>query len=209
MSKGKARSPHPDLQPTMDIPYINEQPSAASPMVLPKSSLQHRIKHKLTTRDGWLGDFDYAWLCLPQLPWGNLGKGRRPSPFYGKDDDLPLLVMLTVGFQHSLAMIAGLITPPIIFASQLALTPDYQTYMVSASLIASGILSMIQMSRIRIWRNYYIGTGLITVVGTSFATIPVASSIFQTLYDNGTCPMVTGANGIATRGPCPDAFGYL
>jgi hypothetical protein len=65
-------------------------------------------------------------------------------------------------------MIAGLITPPIIFANYLALDASYQSYMISASLISSGILSMIQMSRIHLFKGYYLGCGILCVVGTSF-----------------------------------------
>jgi xanthine/uracil permease len=90
--------------------------------------------------------------------------------------------------------------PPIIFASELNLSADYQSYMISASLISSGILSMVQMSRIRLWRNYYLGTGLITVVGTSFASLSTASAIFNALYADGTCPSTTAADGTVTRG---------
>jgi NCS2 family nucleobase:cation symporter-2 len=62
-------------------------------------------------RDGWLGDFDFKFLCMPQLPFGNARKHRKAAPFYGLHDDLPLLVTIIVGFQHSLAMIAGTQTP--------------------------------------------------------------------------------------------------
>lgn len=189
---------------TQPAPTESMSTSSRSP-----ATVLGRVKHKLTTRDGWLGDFDYGFLCTPQLPFGNLRKRTRPAPFYALDDTLPLGVMLIVGFQHSLAMLAGVITPPIIFASELSLPAEMQSYMISASLIASGLLSMVQMSRIRLWREYYLGTGLITVVGTSFATLSVASSIFNTLYSNGTCPMVTAADGTTTRGSCPEAFGYL
>ena len=64
------------------------------------------------------------------------------------------------------------------------------------------------MSRIRLWRNYYLGTGLITVVGTSFATLSTASSIFNAMYRDGTCPSTTAADGTVTQGPCPDAYGH-
>jgi xanthine/uracil permease len=47
---------------------------------------------------------------------------------------------------------------------------------VSTSLIVCGILSSVQITRFHIYKTpYYIGTGLISVVGTSFATIPVAT----------------------------------
>lgn len=60
-----------------------------------------------------------------------------------------------------------------------------QAYMVSASLIGCGILSLVQMSRIRLWRNYRLGTGLITVVGTSFATLSTAFSVGVRHYGLG------------------------
>lgn len=83
--------------------------------------------------------------------------------------------------------------------------------MVAASLICSGILSALQMTRFKIpfTRNIYFGTGLITVVGTSFASLSTASSIFNALYADGTCPMVQAADGTMIKGACPEAFGYL
>ncbi|KAG9050435.1 hypothetical protein FS837_005508 [Tulasnella sp. UAMH 9824] len=164
--------------------------------------------HKVTTRDGWLGDYDFAWLCTPVLPWMKTKKSRAP-PFYALDADLPLLLAIVCGFQHALAMLAGLITPPIIFASALSLDGKLSAYMISASLISCGILSLVQMSRIHLFGRFYLGTGLITVVGTSFATLSTAFSIFTAMYKNGTCPMITNADGTTARGPCPDAYGYL
>lgn len=52
--------------------------------------------------------------------------------------DLPLVLAISSGFQHSLAMLAGLITPPIIFASALNLDSATSAYMISASLIGCG-----------------------------------------------------------------------
>jgi len=59
-------------------------------------------------------------------------------PFYALDDELPLVLAISSGLQHALAMLAGLITPPIIFASTLNLPPDVSAYMISASLIGCG-----------------------------------------------------------------------
>lgn len=63
------------------------------------------VKRKVLTREGWFGDYDYAWLCLPTLPFMN--KTRRPPPFYALDAELPLAVAITSGLQHALAMLAG------------------------------------------------------------------------------------------------------
>ncbi len=64
------------------------------------------VKHKLTTRRGWLGDYDYAWLCLPSLPFYK--RSKRPPPFYALDAELPLTLAIFTGFQHALAMLAGM-----------------------------------------------------------------------------------------------------
>ncbi|KAG9084593.1 hypothetical protein FRC07_013596, partial [Ceratobasidium sp. 392] len=188
--------------------YVDQQPRATEP---PSTDRFHGIKRygkKFTTRDGWLGDYDFAWLCTPGLPFGKKKATRAPQ-FYALEADLPILLAIVCGFQHALAMLAGLITPPIIFSSALNLGTEIQSYMISASLIGCGILSLVQMSRIRLWRNYHLGTGLITVVGTSFATLSTGFSIFNSLYKNGKCPSTTNADGTITRGPCPDAYGML
>ncbi len=103
-------------------------------------SIGGRIKQaqrKLTTRRGWLGDYDYAWLCMPTLPWKHNGKRTAP-PFYSLDSELPLLLAAASGLQHALAMLAGLITPPIVIAGSLNLDSETSAYMISASLIGSG-----------------------------------------------------------------------
>ncbi|TFK97200.1 Xanthine/uracil permease [Pterulicium gracile] len=172
------------------------------------SQYMRDLREKASTRDGWLGEYSIGWLCLPTLPFGKASR-RRPPPFYSLDADLPLLVAIVCGFQHALAMLAGLITPPIIFASALSLPPELQAYMISASLIGCGILSMVQISRIPLFKGYYLGTGLLSVVGTSFSTLSTANSIFNAMYADGTCPSTTAEDGTVTRGSCPDAYGMV
>jgi xanthine/uracil permease len=53
--------------------------------------------------------------------------------------------------------------------------------------------------------RYHIGTGLISVVGTSFAIIPVASGAFSQMYANGYCPV----DDTGTQLACPKAYGAL
>ena len=113
------------------------------------------IKDKVTTKEGWIGDYDYGWsvlslpfhashspvsrLCTPTLPF--FGRKASLPPFYGLNDELPLLLAITSGLQHALAMLGGLITPPIILASSLNLDDETSAYMISASLIGCGMLS--------------------------------------------------------------------
>lgn len=53
--------------------------------------------------------------------------------------------------------------------------------------------------------RYYIGTGLISVVGISFAIIPVATGAFAQMYDNGFCPVDADGNKL----PCPEGYGAI
>ncbi|KAJ7054820.1 xanthine/uracil permease [Mycena amicta] len=166
------------------------------PTPSPRPSMLERAKEKVTTRHGWLGDYDYAWLCTPTLPFGNLSSKSRQPPFYALHEEMPLILAISTGLQHALAMLAGLITPPIIFASALSLDARTSAYMISASLIGCGLLSLVQMSRIKLFGGYYLGTGLISVVGTSFATLSTANAIFDAMYADGTCPSSTAADGV-------------
>ena len=135
-------------------------------------------------------------------------RSRKAAPFFGLNDKMPVLLALLLGFQHALSMLAGVISPPIIIAGQggANLPGDEAQYLVSTSLIVCGILSSIQITRFHVYKTpYYIGTGLISVVGTSFAIIPVATGAFAQMYATGYCP--TAADG--TKLPCPKGYGAI
>ncbi|KIW05951.1 purine permease, variant [Verruconis gallopava] len=135
-------------------------------------------------------------------------KERRAAPFFGLNDKMPIFLGMLLGFQHALAMLAGIITPPIILSTSSGanLTTELQQYLVSTSLIVCGILSSIQITRFHIYKSpYYVGTGLISVVGTSFATIPVATGAFAQMYANGFCPSDADGNPL----PCPKGYGAI
>ncbi|OAP56306.1 hypothetical protein AYL99_09485 [Fonsecaea erecta] len=179
------------------------------PDMSPKKTFADRlngVRKTFFTKHGLVGEYDYAFLFRPNIPF--LKKPRRAAPFFGLHDPMPIVLAFLLGFQHALAMLAGIMTPPIILAGQggVNLTADYQQYLVSTSLIVCGILSSIQITRFHIWRTpYFLGTGLISVVGTSFAIIPVATGAFSQMYANGKCQLDADGN----RLPCPDAYGAL
>ncbi|PWN90148.1 Xanthine/uracil permease [Acaromyces ingoldii] len=213
----KTAQPGPTEQPKVQVSSLDghgEYNERAS------GGLRQRVGH-LFTKDAWLGDYDWAHLCMPRLWPYRLGRSSSsstskrltPMPFYGLEDRLPILLAVTLGLQHCLAMLAGLITPPIILANLFKLDASTQSYLISASLIASGILSAIQMSAIRVPLPFLgrlqIGTGILSVVGTSFATLSTATAIAEALYADGTCPMVTMADGTQTRGTCPQGYGMV
>ncbi|KAK3985644.1 putative uric acid-xanthine permease [Cladorrhinum sp. PSN332] len=186
-----------------------EGPSVIVPRQTPKKTFGDRlntIRKTLTTKEGLVGDYDYAFLFKPNLPF--MKKSDKAPPFFGLNDKMPVILALILGFQHSLAMLAGIITPPLIMAGAggVNLTAEHTQYLVSTALIVSGLLSAIQITRIHIRGTpYYIGTGLISVVGISFAIIPVAQGAFAQMYANGFCPL--DENG--SKLPCPDAYGAV
>ncbi|KAH3900851.1 nucleobase:cation symporter-2 family protein [Saccharomycodes ludwigii] len=175
----------------------------------------HKIFKKWTTRDGLFGDYDYAFLFTPSFPFHDwfyrrvLKREPRvyDQPFFGLDSDMPIALGFLLGLQHSLAMLAGVITPPLIISSLANFDDEIREYLVSASLIASGILSLVQMTRFHVYKTpYYIGDGLLTVVGTSFATITIVSKAFPMMYATGFCP-VDAQTGESL--PCPDGYGAM
>jgi len=163
-----------------------------------------KLVKAFTTRDGLVGDYDYGFLFAPNIPF--IRRQKKVPPFFGLNDSMPVLLALLLGFQHALAMLAGIISPPIILAGSANLPSELQSYLVSTSLIVCGILSSIQITRFHVYRSpYYIGTGLISVVGTSFAVIPVATGAFSQMYKTGFCPSDANGNPL----PCPDGYGAL
>jgi uracil-xanthine permease len=184
-------------------------PSQIAPERAPRRTFGDRlqtVKRTFFSKEGLIGNYDYAFLFRPNLPF--MKKSNKVPPFFGLNDRMPVFLALLLGFQHSLAMLAGIITPPIILsgAGGVNLSTAETQYLVSTALIVSGALSCIQITRFHIWKTpYYIGTGLISVVGISFAIIPVASGGFKQMYSNGFCPVDESGNPL----PCPQAYGAI
>ncbi|CAM0141896.1 hypothetical protein VKS41_004401 [Umbelopsis sp. WA50703] len=178
-----------------------------------KKSMSSRfsgLQHILTTKDGWLGDYDYGYLCMPRIPF--LSKKSNTPPFFGLNLSLPILLAVFLGFQHCLAMVSGVVTPAIILSGSgtgnLNLTEDYQQYMISSALIVTAIGSALQITALK-YRGYQLGTGLLSVVGTTFTIIPLAQAVFANMYKTGYCPSTTASDGTVTNLPCPQGYGAL
>ncbi|KAL1969832.1 hypothetical protein VTN77DRAFT_7341 [Rasamsonia byssochlamydoides] len=184
-------------------------PDQIGPSTAPKRTISdkfRRIIKTFTTKDGLVGDYDYGFLFRPNLPF--MKDARRSAPFFGLNDNIPVVLALLLGLQHALAMLAGVITPPILLSGSSGANFDNELsqYLVSTSLIVSGILSAIQITRIHIYKTpYYIGTGLISVVGTSFTTITIATGALDQMYSTGYCPV----DDHGTRLPCPHGYGAI
>ena len=83
---------------------------------------------------------------------------------YGLEDRIPLGPSVLVGVQHVSAMVVGTITPPLILAGTLKFSQADTAYLVSIALLASALGTWLQCRQ-----RGPVGSGLLSVSGTSFA----------------------------------------
>ncbi|OIW29743.1 purine permease [Coniochaeta ligniaria NRRL 30616] len=165
------------------------------------------LKWMFTTKAGWLGDYDYLYLVTPNIWPLNRKYKDYKAPFYGLNDEVPILLTIILGLQHALCMIGSIVSPPLAIAGG-AFYLDAATteYLVSAAFICTGIATALQVTRVHLAKTpFFIGTGLLSVVGPTFDILPLAFSYTGMRYKNGTCP--TADDG--TPLPCPEAWGAL
>ena len=89
--------------------------------------------------------------------------------FYGKP---PLSKALPLSMQHILAMIMGVITPPIIIASIVDATLADKMMLIQIALIASGVCTLLHLYGI--WK---FGARLPAIFGVGFAYVPTLAAI--------------------------------
>jgi xanthine permease XanP len=82
---------------------------------------------------------------------------------YGLHDKPPVRDSIFAALQHLLAIFVGIITPTLIIGGVLGLGKEIP-YLISMSLIVSGVATFIQVKRVG-----PIGSGLLSIQGTSFA----------------------------------------
>ncbi|KFY32981.1 hypothetical protein V495_08545 [Pseudogymnoascus sp. VKM F-4514 (FW-929)] len=155
-------------------------PDTIGPDPHPRRTLRQRlqrVRNALTTREGLIGNYDYGFFFRPNLPF--MAKTDASAPFFGLNDPMPTLLALLLGLQHALAMLGGIVTPPIIISSAIYLSTEET--------------------------QYYIGSGILSLAGVSFTIITVSTSAFDQMYKNGFCPSAEDGTPL----PCPDAYGAL
>ena len=92
-----------------------------------------------------------------------------PAPsglVYGINDRMPPAAALLVSLQQVAAMVVGVITPALLLSNILKIPPDQAAYLTSMALLAAALGTFIQSTRIG-----PLGSGLLSVTGTSFAFI--------------------------------------
>jgi xanthine permease XanP len=85
---------------------------------------------------------------------------------YGINDRMPPAAALAVSLQQVAAMVVGVITPALLLANILKFSPEDTAYLTSMALVAAALGTFLQTTRIG-----PIGSGLLSVTGTSFAFI--------------------------------------
>lgn len=85
---------------------------------------------------------------------------------YGLNDRPPLRETLFAALQHLLAIFVAIITPPLIIANAIHSDQETTSFLVSMSLMVSGVATFIQCRRLG-----KIGCGLLCIQGTSFSFI--------------------------------------
>lgn len=95
---------------------------------------------------------------------------KNSGLLYGLDQRIPPLQAFFSASQHVLAGLVGIITPPLLIGTALGLDA-WLPYLISMSLLASGIGTFLQSNRV-----WGVGAGMICMQGTSFAFLGVAIS---------------------------------
>jgi xanthine/uracil permease len=115
---------------------------------------------------------------------------------------------LFLGFQHAIAMVGGIATSGgYLIANDACLAwqrdsemCERKSWLISCAWLASGLLSIIQIFRMKIKGTpFYLGTGLISMMGTSFTFLPIAcmsrlTTPARLMRDPHHCVAITACN---------------
>ncbi|WIA22362.1 hypothetical protein OEZ85_004671 [Tetradesmus obliquus] len=159
--------------------------------------------NRASVKTAVLGDFDYGFLCMPRWPFCSKKLSPAP-PFFGPNAWLGIFPALIMGLQHSLAMAGGLVTPPLLIGL-MAPRDDTATksYLIQASLLVCGITTLIQVLGMRIPKTpYQLGSGVLSVMGVSFAGLPLFQSVVGILMAQGDTFEVALGKMLGTSAVC-------
>ncbi|MFG1172200.1 nucleobase:cation symporter-2 family protein [Erwiniaceae bacterium CAU 1747] len=129
-----------------------------------------------------------------------MSEEKNDTLIYGLEEKIPPLPAFFSAMQHVLAGMVGIITPPLIIGTALGLG-EWLPYLISMSLLASGIGTFLQSNRV-----WGIGAGMICMQGTSFAFLGVAIAGGLWVKSQGGGPqdimaMLFGVNCVAALVP--------
>ncbi len=103
---------------------------------------------------------------------------KKTDLIYQIEDKPPFQEAVFAALQHLLAIFVAIITPPLIISKTLGFTAETTAFLVSMSLLASGVSTFIQCKRIG-----PVGCGLLCIQGTSFSFIGALTASFAVRGD--------------------------
>ncbi|HAT4319746.1 TPA: purine permease [Clostridium perfringens] len=103
-------------------------------------------------------------------------KNTEVNLIYGVDDDLDLPKKVLFGLQHIFAAFGGIIVVPLVIATSLGFDSKVTTALISASILGSGIATIIQAKGVG-----KVGARVACIMGTDFTFVSPAISVGSVL----------------------------
>lgn len=103
-------------------------------------------------------------------------KNTEVNLIYGVDDDLDLPKKVLFGLQHIFAAFGGIIVVPLVIATSLGFDNKTTTALISASILASGLATVIQAKGVG-----KVGARVACIMGTDFTFVSPAISVGSVL----------------------------
>ncbi|EOU1842368.1 purine permease [Clostridium perfringens] len=103
-------------------------------------------------------------------------KNTEVNLIYGVDDDLDLPKKVLFGLQHIFAAFGGIIVVPLVIATSLGFDSKVTTALISASILGSGLATIIQAKGI-----FKVGARVACIMGTDFTFVSPAISVGSVL----------------------------
>lgn len=104
------------------------------------------------------------------------GQTDETELYYGIDDTPDLMTTTVLGFQNVITAFGGLVAVPLVLAGIAGFGVADTAYLVSAALLVSGIVSIIQSKGIGP-KAFRVGAGVPTIMGTDFAFVGPAAAV--------------------------------
>ncbi len=102
----------------------------------------------------------------------DIKKTAKSELIFELTDRPPLGQTLVAALQHMAAIFIGIVTPAIVISGALGFDPAMKAYLISMSLLVSGVATFIQCRRIG-----PIGSGILSIQGTSFTFLSIIIAI--------------------------------
>ena len=117
----------------------------------------------------------------------------KKGSIYELDGVVPLKEALPLGIQHVLAMFLGNISPLLIIAGMLGLSPDLKSALIQNAMFIAGAVTLVQLYPV--WK---VGAKLPIVMGTSSGFIGTAKAMEMGEIEGAMSSLAIAVSGILT-----------